>query len=279
MDHNDTPTAPENLAGLTDHGPLQAVVRSFGFGHAAPDADGLVVDLRRFRNVPLDEGQRNALVAGTGLDNHVRDYVLDTPGMRAALEEVADQAAALVAWAHKRGQFVVIQLGCTGGRHRSVAGAEHVAAILRARGITTEVEHRDVEKPVIRPAAPAGPSRADRLTRGAGLAAMVAGLAGLVLAVAAPALVGGWVFPLVALAFAVGYVWTLWGPHTPTRTDRGPWWDRLQVAALAVGGTAALVGMLTTDGGVTAPCTVAAWVGLSTLPGVLAAALETESTR
>lgn len=279
MEQNENITAPADLSALTDTGAVQCVVKSFGFGHAAPDEDGLVFDLRRFRNVPLDEGTRNALVAGTGLDAHVRDYVLDTPGVRGFLEEIASQAAALVAWATARGQFVVIQLGCTGGRHRSVAGAEHVAVILRSLGITTEVEHRDVEKPVIRPAAPTEPTRADRITRVAGLAAMVAGLAGLVLAVSAPALVGGWV-PLVGVLFATGYVWTLWGPHTPTRTDRGPWWDRLQVAALAVGGAAALVGMLATDGGVTATLYgLAAWVAASTLPGVLAAARETETNR
>lgn len=273
MDHNDTPTAPADLSALTDHGPVQAVVRSFGFGHAAPDQDGLMLDMRRFRNVPMDEGTRDTLVAGTGLDAHVRDYVLETPGVRAALEEVAEQAAALIAWATDHGQYIVIQIGCTGGRHRSVAGAEHVAAILRSLGITTEVEHRDVHLPLIR----SGPTRAESIISVAGLAAMIVGLAGLVLAVADTALVGGW-FPLMVVVFAIGYVWS--GPHAPPYTGWGPWWPRLQALALIVGGAFALIGVLTATTGMNAALYgLAVWVAATTLPSVLPATIPAEKNR
>lgn len=146
---------PDDLSGLTARGLVAVVITSFGYGHGGPpDGDALVLDMRRFRNVPTDENDRQALVQGTGLDANVRDYVLETDGVRDYLDEAADDITALAglmtARPPSRRRLVDVAVGCSGGRHRSVAGARHLAACLAARGIHCEVEDRDVEKDVIR---------------------------------------------------------------------------------------------------------------------------------
>lgn len=151
MDRN-TPAVPDTLARMA-RGPVKVVLVSFGYRHpgGVPDGDGLVIDLRhKLRNPPDDPAVRARMIDATGLDAHVRDYVRATPGARQIIEDVADRAEALLTWADPRGEYVTVMVGCQGGRHRSVVVALEAAAVLTARGIVCEVEHRDVDKDVIR---------------------------------------------------------------------------------------------------------------------------------
>jgi UPF0042 nucleotide-binding protein len=115
-------------------------VVSFGFKYGLPvDAD-LVFDLRYLPNphfVP-------ALKPKTGLDPEVSSFVL---GMPEATELVADLTALLrkliPRYAREGKSYLTIAVGCTGGRHRSVAIAEALGAALRAEA-DVRVEHRDV---------------------------------------------------------------------------------------------------------------------------------------
>ncbi len=84
----------------------------------------------------------------TGLEEPVREYVLGD----AVAQELIDRLRGLLRWSAERfagrGREVMnVAVGCTGGRHRSVAIAEALAARLRDDGLDVTVSHRDVEKP------------------------------------------------------------------------------------------------------------------------------------
>ena len=114
---------------------------SFGFKYGIPvDAD-FVADMRFLPNpfwVPELRPQ-------TGQDEPVAAYVTGRPGAAAFLEQylpVLETAAAGYLTEGKR--FMTVAIGCTGGKHRSVAMTEEVAARLQARGYDARAEHRDL---------------------------------------------------------------------------------------------------------------------------------------
>ncbi len=122
---------------------LRATVMSFGFKYGIPvDAD-LVADMRFLPN-PYWVPELREL---TGQDAPVSDYVTELPEARQFL----DQYAALVdlaadGYQREGKQYVTIAIGCTGGKHRSVAMTEHLAARLVRQGMETLVVHRDLGK-------------------------------------------------------------------------------------------------------------------------------------
>jgi RNase adapter protein RapZ len=98
---------------------------SFGYKHGVPRDADLLFDVRFLRN-PHYVAALNPL---TGLDPPVAEFVAAAPGMddfRVRLESLLDFL--LPAYAHEGKTSVVIGVGCTGGRHRSVAIAEMLAA-------------------------------------------------------------------------------------------------------------------------------------------------------
>ena len=117
---------------------------SFGFKYGLPvDAD-VVLDVRLLDNpffVP-------ELKARTGLDPDVRDYVLKSP----EASELLDKAEALLAFALPRYEregksYLTVAVGCTGGRHRSVAVASVLADRLREKtALPILVFHRDIAR-------------------------------------------------------------------------------------------------------------------------------------
>lgn len=127
--------------GLIDKVSLRATVMSFGFKYGIPvDAD-IVLDARFLPNPHwVPELQRQ-----TGLDDAVNDYVVDTPDAR----EFLDRAVGLVMLAtsgylREGKRYVTIAVGCTGGKHRSVAIAENLSARLVMDGVESYVVHRDL---------------------------------------------------------------------------------------------------------------------------------------
>lgn len=120
---------------------LRATVLSFGFKYGIPvDAD-VVLDARFLPNPHwVDE-----LRPQTGLDTDVNDYVLEFPQAR----EFLDRASGLLdlmstGYLQEGKRYVTIAIGCTGGKHRSVAMAENLAARLVRQGVETLVVHRDL---------------------------------------------------------------------------------------------------------------------------------------
>jgi UPF0042 nucleotide-binding protein len=114
---------------------------SFGFKYGIPvDAD-FVADVRFLPNPFWDPQLRDL----TGLDAAVNDYVVDQPEAREFLvrySAIIDLAAAGYLREGKR--YVTIAIGCTGGKHRSVAISENLAARLVKSGVETFVSHRDL---------------------------------------------------------------------------------------------------------------------------------------
>jgi RNase adapter protein RapZ len=118
-----------------------ATVLSFGFKYGLPlDAD-LVVDARFLPNphwVP-------ELRAMTGRDSEVRDYVLGQDGAREFLDRYTDVLRLLVPGYRREGKrYLTLAVGCTGGKHRSVAIAEEFARRLTADGVPANARHRDL---------------------------------------------------------------------------------------------------------------------------------------
>lgn len=122
---------------------LRATVMSFGFKNGIPmDAD-MVADVRFLPNphwVP-------ELRPNTGLNPAVSEYVFESPEARQFLDEYARLIDIVTEGYLREGKrYVTIAVGCTGGRHRSVAMVEHLAARLVKKGVDTFVVHRDIER-------------------------------------------------------------------------------------------------------------------------------------
>jgi UPF0042 nucleotide-binding protein len=118
---------------------LRLNIVSFGYKYGLPvDAD-LVADCRFLPNphwVP-------ELRPFTGRDAPVRDYVLSLPGASAFLSAYLQVLEVSLAGFEREGKrYVTLAIGCTGGKHRSVAIAEQLAARLTGRDVT--VSHRDL---------------------------------------------------------------------------------------------------------------------------------------
>ncbi|MET0819985.1 MAG: RNase adapter RapZ [Aeromicrobium sp.] len=120
---------------------LRASVMSFGFKYGIPiDAD-MVADLRFLPN-PFWVDDLRPL---SGLDQPVSEYVLAQPRAEEFLEQYEKLVALLTGgYLNEDKHFLTIAIGCTGGRHRSVAMSEAFAERLRARGVRTLVVHRDL---------------------------------------------------------------------------------------------------------------------------------------
>ena len=120
---------------------MQVSVVSFGFKHGVPiDAD-MVLDVRFLPNPHWDEALRPL----SGLDQPVSDFVLT---QRLAIDFVThvDNLLRLVlpAYVQEGRSYLTIAIGCTGGRHRSVAMAENLGTSLEEMGYRPRVSHRDV---------------------------------------------------------------------------------------------------------------------------------------
>lgn len=120
---------------------LQVSVMSFGFKHGVPiDAD-MILDVRFLPNPHWDENLRPF----SGLDQSVREFVLSQSLSDEFLERL-DGLLNLVlpAYVQEGRSYLTIGIGCTGGRHRSVAMAEEVARRLTSTGYHPRVTHRDI---------------------------------------------------------------------------------------------------------------------------------------
>ena len=114
---------------------------SFGYRHGLPEQADLTVDVRFLPNPNFVD----ALRPRTGLDPAVADYVLQRPETQTFLAKFCDLVDFLVPLYEKEGKaYLTIGIGCTGGRHRSVAIAQVLERHLRQRVEQVTVEHRDI---------------------------------------------------------------------------------------------------------------------------------------
>ena len=124
----------------------EITLMSFGFYHGLPVDANTVLDVRGLPNPFWVEELKNR----TGLDAEVRDYVFSTEEAegyyRSALDLIRRRVAFHEAYKSPLKQPLVIAVGCTGGRHRSVSTICRLAEALRADGKEVCVIHRDIEK-------------------------------------------------------------------------------------------------------------------------------------
>ena len=120
---------------------LRATVMSFGFKYGIPvDAD-VVLDARFLPNPYWVPELRDF----TGLDERVNDYVLEGAEARRFLDQVTTLVDTVAGGYLREGKrYVTVAIGCTGGKHRSVAMAENLAARLVRAGVEATVLHRDL---------------------------------------------------------------------------------------------------------------------------------------
>jgi len=129
------------VSGRPDGIRLVTRVVSFGFKYGLPQDADLVFDLRYLPN-PYFVPELSAL---SGLTEPVRNYVLQTPAAQELLDDLSRLLEKLLPrYAAEGKAYLTVAIGCTGGRHRSVAMAEALAAKLSHGEVA--VVHRDVER-------------------------------------------------------------------------------------------------------------------------------------
>ncbi|WP_255461347.1 RNase adapter RapZ [Glaciihabitans sp. INWT7] len=121
---------------------LQLTVLSFGYKYGLPTDADLVADMRFLPNpfwVP-------ALRTLSGLDTQVSDYVLSREGAQQFIDQyVLALAPVLAGYQRENKRHATIAIGCTGGKHRSVAVVQRLAALLREQpGVAVSIKHRDL---------------------------------------------------------------------------------------------------------------------------------------
>ena len=118
-------------------------VVSFGFRYPTPQSVELLFDVRFLPNPYFEE----ALRSRTGTDAEVAAYVLESERGKVLLEHLRGLLRFLLPLYDTEGKaYLTIGVGCTGGRHRSVAVACALADELRGSGREVNVQHRDVER-------------------------------------------------------------------------------------------------------------------------------------
>lgn len=132
-----------NLAEKAADGmPMQLSILSFGFKHGLPPEADLVMDVRFIANPffvphlkPLD-----------GRNEAVKHYVLNNPHCRSFMEKFYDLVDFLLPLYEKEGKaYLTVAVGCTGGRHRSVAIADALYSHINKPGRLVKLSHRDVD--------------------------------------------------------------------------------------------------------------------------------------
>ena len=118
-------------------------VLSFGFKHGIPLEADLVFDVRFLPNPYYIPELRNK----TGLDEDVHQFVFQYQATKDFMDKLEDLINFTLPQYVEEGKTeLVIAIGCTGGRHRSVAVASELAAIISQRGDTVVLDHRDMNR-------------------------------------------------------------------------------------------------------------------------------------
>ncbi|HET8658593.1 MAG TPA: RNase adapter RapZ [Micromonosporaceae bacterium] len=133
----------EQLFGGEDARRLRVTVLSFGFKYGLPPDADFVLDARFLPNPYWVPGLREY----SGLQPEVSRYVLGQRGAASFVETYAHLVDAAAPGFEREGKrYLTVAVGCTGGRHRSVAIAEELARRLRELRLSVTAQHRDLER-------------------------------------------------------------------------------------------------------------------------------------
>lgn len=120
---------------------INVTILSFGFKRGIPLDSDLMLDVRFLPNPFYEEN----LKEHTGLDDDVREYVMHWDVTKKFIEKLHDLVEFLLPQYIEEGKpQLVISIGCTGGKHRSVALAEELGEFLRSKNYFASVSHRDI---------------------------------------------------------------------------------------------------------------------------------------
>lgn len=122
---------------------MQVNLQSFGFRYGIPLESDLVMDVRFLPNPYFVATLRPY----SGLDTGVRDYVMGHKETMVFLERFRDMLEFLLPGYRREGKsYLSVSIGCTGGRHRSVAIAEELHRYFRQNNVNIKITHRDIDK-------------------------------------------------------------------------------------------------------------------------------------
>ncbi|MGD9568845.1 MAG: RNase adapter RapZ [Sedimentibacter sp.] len=122
---------------------LNITIMSFGYKYGLPQDSDLVFDVRFLPNPFYIE----SLKQYTGNDNNVQDYVMSFDTTVIFINKLKDMLLFLLPHYIKEGKSnLVISIGCTGGKHRSVTISNKIASILADENYRVLLNHRDVDK-------------------------------------------------------------------------------------------------------------------------------------
>lgn len=129
--------------GSDSEAAMVITVGSFGFKYGIPSDSDMVFDVRCLKN-PYYEKH---LKARTGLEKDVADYIFSDPNTTIFVNKIMDMMDFLIPLYRKEGKTsIMLSIGCTGGRHRSVAVTERIASLLRQKKYNVNTNHRDIVK-------------------------------------------------------------------------------------------------------------------------------------
>lgn len=135
------------LKGDEDYNNLFVTVMSFGFKYGIPSDSDLVFDVRFIPNPYY----KLELRGHTGNDKVVQDYVMQWDVSRDFIKRLDDMVEFLIPNYVSEGKNqLVISIGCTGGKHRSVTLANKLAERLSSRHYSVKCRHRDIHKDALR---------------------------------------------------------------------------------------------------------------------------------
>lgn len=118
-------------------------IMSFGFKHGIPNDVDLVFDMRVLPNPYNVESLREL----TGRNEKIKDYVMKFSETEILLKKLMDYLEFVIPIYIKEGRTqLIIGIGCTGGKHRSVVMTEELAKRLNDNGHKVQFEHRDITK-------------------------------------------------------------------------------------------------------------------------------------
>lgn len=122
-------------------------VVSFGFKYGIPRDADLVFDVRFLPNPYYDLNLRHL----TGNDEAIQDFVMQFDEAKEFMNKIVDLLEFLIPNYIKEGKNgLVIGIGCTGGKHRSVTLANGIYKELQTLPYSAKIEHRDIEKDTVR---------------------------------------------------------------------------------------------------------------------------------
>ncbi len=133
----------KNSFEAEDASQINISIISFGYKYSVPSESDMVFDVRFMPNPYFLE----ALKAKTGIDPEVSEYLLSFREYSEFIAMAGEMMKFLIPRFIQEGKsYLTLSIGCTGGRHRSVAVAESLKSLLTDCGYQPRVIHRDVDK-------------------------------------------------------------------------------------------------------------------------------------